>query len=234
MKIVMKTPTIVHTEEGLKIADTQMSLHPVVHFLKAEWPDYLVQMRFEFTDEQMADILAYIRQHPEEVEADYIAGCERVEEQRRAWQKKFDEGKLTSIEDEGWPTWWPSDVTQGGVIHIIETDSCPMISNSRGVSIYDVMNDHDDGSPPSEIRETYNLSSYQVKVALQYIEAHRERLEPELKQALAFTAERERYYREFEAAHTKWRMETNPPEMTPRRAALKALIEESRRTWGEI
>jgi len=42
--------------------------------MKADWPEYLVHIRFELTDEQMTDTLAYIKQYPEAVEADYIAG----------------------------------------------------------------------------------------------------------------------------------------------------------------
>lgn len=230
----MKTPTIIHTEEGIKIADTHWPLHSVVPLLKAEWPAYLVQMRFEFTDQQMADILAYIEQHPEEVEADYVAGRKRVKEYWNTPREKKESDEEDSKEEEQWPTWWPEDTDSATVIHIIETKGAPLISHSRGVSIYDVMNDYDEGSSPSELREIYNLSSYQVKVALQYIEAHRERLEPEMKVALALSAERERRCKEYQAALTKWRMETNPPEMTPRRAAFLAQLEKSRRARGEL
>jgi|GEM_PF-2271849 len=207
MKIVTKRPTIFHTEQGIKIAGTQTPLYSVIHLLKEEWPDHLVQLRFS-------------------------AGRKQVEEYWRVRREKRANGQPTT-EEVQWPTWWPDDTTPGTVIHIIETEGAPMISHSR-VSIYDVMEVYDDGSSASEIREIYNLSSYQVKVALQYIEAHREKLEPALKEALLQKAERERYYREFAAAHTKWRMETNPLEMTPRRAALKALIEQRRQALEEL
>jgi len=209
----------------------------VMGYLKAEWPEQLVQMRFEFSDQQMRDVLAYVEAHPEEVEADYIAGRERAKEERRVWREKFENGELVSDEKseekKEWPTWWPADAIPGAMIHIIESDCGPMISESQ-TSVYDVMEAYDEGYPPNEIREIYNLSSYQAKVALQYIEAHRETLEPELKELLIRKAERERYHREFAAAVTKWRRETNPPEMTPQRAALKALLEERRRARGEL
>lgn len=113
------------------------------------------------------------------------------------------------------------------VVRILETELGPMISNSR-VSIYDVMEAYDEGFPSWEINKIYNLSPHQVKVALAYIEEHRPQLESELEEILIHKAERERYYRELEAEIRKKR----PVEMTPRRAALHKLIEESRQRWG--
>jgi len=228
MNTVIETPTIIQTTEGLKIADTQMSLHPIVDLLKSEWPESLVQMRFELTDQQMADILAYIDQHPQEVDIDHAAGRKRAEENRRTWWEQ-----LGNEPEEEWPTWWPDDATPGTVIHIIETKGGPMISNSR-VSVYDVMEVYDDGSLPYEIPQIYNLSPHQVKVALQYIEAHREILEPKLKKILARKVERERNGRAYQAAYIKWRREITPLEMTPKREALRALLEERRRARSEI
>lgn len=232
MNTIIETPTIVQTEEGLEISNSYTWLYQIVDLLKKEWPASLVRLRFELTEKQMDDILAYIDLHPEEVEADYIFGRRRAEERHSAWQEKRANGESTLIEEK-WPTWWPADTIPGVVIHIIETDSGPMISNSRS-SVYDVMEAYDEGDLPREIAQTYNLSPHQVKVALEYIQEYREILEPELKEVVARREERERMSHAYLAELTKWRMETNPPEMTPRRRAFMALLEKSRRARGEL
>lgn len=113
-------------------------------------------------------------------------------------------------------------------ICILETELGPLISESRS-SVYDVMEAYDEGYSPAEIRDIYNLSPHQVKVALAYIAEHRAQLEPELKEILIKKAERERYYRALAAERERQR----PLPMTPQRAALQKLIEESRRRWPD-
>jgi uncharacterized protein (DUF433 family) len=126
------------------------------------------------------------------------------------------------------PLWMPPG-DDASLIKIIETDSAPMISESR-VSVYDVMKAHDEGYSLREIRDTYNLSFYQVEVALAYIEQHRATLEPKLKEIQIKLAEREKYYRALAAERER----TIPSIMTPARQTLKALIEKSRRERGAI
>ena len=125
--------------------------------------------------------------------------------------------------------WSPPGEDAASLIKIIETDSAPMISESR-VSVYDVMEAHDEGYSVREIRDIYNLSFYQVEVALEYIKAHRNELEPKLKAIQIKLAEREKYYRALAAE----REQQIPSVMTPDRKALKALIEKSRRERGAI
>ena len=132
------------------------------------------------------------------------------------------------IETTAPPTEWrlPGDTVS--VIRILETELGPMISESRS-SVYDVLEAYDEGYSPSEISNIYNLSPFQVKVALAYIAEHRAQLEPELKEILIRKAERERYYRALEAEVRKQR----PVQLTPQRIALNKLLEESRRLWNE-
>lgn len=112
---------------------------------------------------------------------------------------------------------------------IIESDLGPVISGRR-VSVYDVMEAYDEGDNIYTISSTYNISPLQVKVAISYIEKHREQLEPELKEILIKKAERERYHR---ARASEIRKQTPPLPMTPQRAALYALLEKRRRSRGE-
>jgi len=127
-------------------------------------------------------------------------------------------------------TLWPSNgEADNDIIKIIESDIGPMISESR-VSVYDVLEAHDEGYSVREIRDIYNLSFYQVEVALDYIKAHRTQLEPKLKEIQLRLAEREQYYRALAAERER----QIPSVMTPERKALKALIEKSRRERGAI
>jgi uncharacterized protein (DUF433 family) len=112
---------------------------------------------------------------------------------------------------------------------IIETDIGPVISGRR-VTVYDVMEAHDEGDNIYTISSTYNISPLHVKAAIEYIERHRSQLEPELKEILIKKAERERYHR---ALASEIRKQRPPLPMTPRRKALYALLEKSRRSRGE-
>ena len=134
------------------------------------------------------------------------------------------------VVDMGVDTLWPSNgEVDNNIIKIIESDIGPMISESRA-SVYDVMDAYDEGYNSSQIGDIYNLSPYQVEVALDYINEHRVKLEPELKEIKIRLAERERYYRALAAERER----QIPSVMTPERKELKALIEKSRRERGAI
>lgn len=115
-------------------------------------------------------------------------------------------------------------------VEIIETDLGPVISGRR-VTVYDVMEAVDCGDNIYTISSTLNISPFQVQAAIKYIEKHRSRLEPELKEILQNKAERERYYRALEEKIKKQRP---PLPMTPRRQALVALLDKSRRQREEM
>lgn len=134
---------------------------------------------------------------------------------------------VKQVETTNQPKEWRLPGDTKSVIRILETDLGPLISQSRS-SVYDVMEAYDEGYTPSEISNIYNLSPFQVKVALAYIAEHRAQLEPELKEILIKKAERERYYRALEAEIRRQR----PVELTPQRIALNKLLEESRRLWN--
>lgn len=127
------------------------------------------------------------------------------------------------------PLWSPAGQNGDALIKIIESDSGPMISESR-VSVYDVMEAYDEGHSIYEIHQLYHLSSHQIQVALDYIEQHRATLEPELKEIQAKLAAREQYDRALAAERER----QIPSIMTPERVTLKALLAESRRKRGEL
>lgn len=106
---------------------------------------------------------------------------------------------------------------------IIETDSGPLISESRA-SVLDVMEAYDAGDSRYEIGLTFNLSPMQVETALAYIVQHRAELEPQLAQIKQQLAEREAFYRR-QAAEVDAYVATLP--LTWQRTALRALRERS-------
>lgn len=111
---------------------------------------------------------------------------------------------------------------------ILETDSGPMISNSR-VSIFDVMEAYDAGNSLYEISAIFNLTPLQVETALDYIARNRATLQPQLAEILRVLVEREAFYHK-QAAEVDKRIAMRP--LTPERAKLLELRESSRVSYG--
>lgn len=106
---------------------------------------------------------------------------------------------------------------------VLETEIGPMISHSR-TSIYDVLITLNEGEDFDSICVIHNLSIVQTRVALEYIEKHREKLEAELPGLLAKKAENERYHRAIAAERAKI-----PVKMTPLRLAFNDLVEKNKK-----
>ncbi|MCB0185213.1 MAG: hypothetical protein KDE31_13155 [Caldilineaceae bacterium] len=109
---------------------------------------------------------------------------------------------------------------------IIETAIGPMISESR-TSVYDVLISQQEGEEFDSICVIHNLRPLQVRVALEYIEAHRAELEAELPGILARKAENERYHRAIAAERAQ-----RPVVMTPARHAFYELLAKRREGNG--
>lgn len=81
-------PTVIRTGRGLTIAGTRITLYQVMDYLKDDWPPHLVQHWLDITEEQMAAVMAYLREHREEVEAEYELVIRQAEERRRYWEEQ--------------------------------------------------------------------------------------------------------------------------------------------------
>jgi len=81
-------PTVVRTGRGLSIAGTRLTLYSIMDFVKAEWPPKLIRDWFNLTDQQIADVMAYIAEHRDEVEAEYQLVLQQAEEHRRYWEER--------------------------------------------------------------------------------------------------------------------------------------------------
>jgi uncharacterized protein (DUF433 family) len=112
---------------------------------------------------------------------------------------------------------------------VVETEIGPMVANSR-TTVYDVMEAYDEGLSLYEICWNYNLTPLQLEPALDYIEAHRERLQVKLKELLIKKAEQERYHR---AIQDEIRKKILEQPMSPERQQFQAYLERSRREGAE-
>lgn len=80
--------TVLHTERGLTIAGTRITLYDVLDYLHAGWPPKLIRDRLDLTDQQVADALAYINTYRAEVEAEYQEVRQTAQEIRQYWEEQ--------------------------------------------------------------------------------------------------------------------------------------------------
>jgi len=83
-----ENPTVVHTERGLSIKGTRITLYDVMDYLQADWPPKLIGDWLNLTQEQINDVMAYIETYREEVEAEYQRVVKRAEEVRQYWEER--------------------------------------------------------------------------------------------------------------------------------------------------
>lgn len=90
------TPTVIRTERGLSIAGTRITLYDVMDYISANWPPKLIRDRLNLTDQQLADVMAYLVDHRAEVEAEYRDVLQEAQENRQYWEERNRE-RLTQI-----------------------------------------------------------------------------------------------------------------------------------------
>lgn len=86
-----RQPTVVRTGRGLSVAGTRITLYAIMDFLKEAYPPKYIRYKFNLSEQQMADVLAYIEAHREEVEAEYDQVVRRAEELRHYHEEKLKE-----------------------------------------------------------------------------------------------------------------------------------------------
>jgi uncharacterized protein (DUF433 family) len=79
---------IITTGRGLTIAGTRITLYDIMGYLKEDWPPKLIKQWLNLTDEQIADAMAYIDAHRDEVEAEYQLVIEQAEATRAYWEER--------------------------------------------------------------------------------------------------------------------------------------------------
>jgi uncharacterized protein (DUF433 family) len=88
--------TVVRTTRGLSIAGTRITLYDVMDYLTAGWPPTLIQHWLNLTEQQMADVMAYITQHHDAVEQEYQCVLRQAEEIQQYWEAKHRERSVPS------------------------------------------------------------------------------------------------------------------------------------------
>jgi uncharacterized protein (DUF433 family) len=81
-------PTVVRTDRGLSIAGTRITLYHVMDYVKAGWAPQAIQDWLSLTGEQITDVMTYIAEHREEVEAEYQQVLQEAEEIRCYWEER--------------------------------------------------------------------------------------------------------------------------------------------------
>ncbi len=87
-KIDQFPPTVVRTPRGLSIAGTRITLYQIMDYVKAHQSPAVIRDHFRLTIKQTEDVLAYIEQHRDAVEAEYQDILKQAEENRRYWQQR--------------------------------------------------------------------------------------------------------------------------------------------------
>jgi uncharacterized protein (DUF433 family) len=80
--------TVVRTSRGLSIAGTRITIYALLDYLHADWPPKLVQDWFNLTDQQMADVLAYLAEHHTAVEQEYQQVLRQADANRQYWEAR--------------------------------------------------------------------------------------------------------------------------------------------------
>jgi len=80
--------TVARTSRGLSIRGTRITLYDVMDYVKADWPPKLIQHWLNLTDQQIADVMDYIKKNKLEVETEYQLVLQQTEEIRQYWENR--------------------------------------------------------------------------------------------------------------------------------------------------
>ena len=80
--------TVVKTSRGLSVAGTRITLYQIMDYLNAKHPPEIIRDHFRLTIQQTEDVLTYIEQHRDEMDAEYQRIVKQAEENRQYWQQR--------------------------------------------------------------------------------------------------------------------------------------------------
>lgn len=81
-------PTVIRTERGLSIAGTRITLYSIMDYIHAGWSPPPIQQLYNLTDQQIADVMAYINAHYDAVEIEYQQVLRDAEANRQDWEER--------------------------------------------------------------------------------------------------------------------------------------------------
>lgn len=79
---------IIHTERGLEIAGTRITIYDVMDHLAAGWTPKLIRNWLPLTEEQLNVALSYIDANYAEVETEYRTVLKETQERQEWWENK--------------------------------------------------------------------------------------------------------------------------------------------------
>lgn len=82
-------PTVIRTERGLSVAGTRITLYTILEYLHADWPPKLIQQWLDLSEQQFADVMAYLDEHREEVEQEYQQVLRQAVTLRMYWEQRL-------------------------------------------------------------------------------------------------------------------------------------------------
>ena len=80
--------TVIQTERGLTVKGSRLTLYDILGAMKKGESLKNIRDIYELTDEEMLDVLDYIRIHQEEVEKEYQEVLESAERNRKYWEDR--------------------------------------------------------------------------------------------------------------------------------------------------
>lgn len=86
--ITLQSTAIIHTEWGLTIAGTRITIYDIMDYLTEQYPPKLIQDLFKLTDEQINAALSYIEANREQVETEYQQVLQEAAEIRQYWEDR--------------------------------------------------------------------------------------------------------------------------------------------------
>ncbi len=81
-------PAVVRTGRGLSVAGTRITLYQIMDYVKANEPPEVIRDHFRLTIRQTDAVMAYIRTHYDEVDAEYQEILAKAEEIRQYWSER--------------------------------------------------------------------------------------------------------------------------------------------------
>jgi uncharacterized protein (DUF433 family) len=88
-ELLHEQPTVVRrSDRGLSIAGTRITLYDIMDYLMEGWPPTAIRDWFKLTDQQIADVMAYIEENRTGFQAEYEQVLRDAEENRRCWEER--------------------------------------------------------------------------------------------------------------------------------------------------
>ena len=80
--------TVVRTSRGLTVGGTRLTIYLLLDSIKAGHSDEMILQSYAITREQLGDVHRYLKEHREEVEAEYQEVLRLAQENRRYWEER--------------------------------------------------------------------------------------------------------------------------------------------------